>query len=322
MKTPLQFVNLNARDFGGRAKIEAFQDAVSAICKLEFTPDDLDDFDSRTAIAVMPSLITGHGRHSACHVERSGRLAAETGDNVMIHLPVSGGFTMRQHGGELVDCVEGVVYVDPNDVPGEVNFYATASDVFYVSIPRPVFASVAATLGRSMRRKQALTPQWRMFRRYAQALHEDAAGLSPNELAQCAAHVQDLALMALGAAGDAAEIARGRGVKAARLRAVKDDIEQHLQSPALGPGWIAARHGISERYLRALFAGEGTSFSDYVANRRLLLANRMLGDPTAAHRSISEIALHCGFGDLSWFNTLFRRRYGATPSDIRAAARR
>lgn len=316
----MQFVNLNARDFGGRAKIEAFQDAVSAICKLTFVPADLENFDSWTAITVMPSLITGHGRHSTSHVERTGRLAAETGDNVMIHLPTSGGFTMRQQGGELVDCVEGVVYVDPNDVPGEVDFYADVSDVFYVSIPRPVFASVADTLGRSMRRKQALTPQWRMFRRYAQALHEDAAGLSLHELAQCAAHVQDLALMALGATGDAAEIARGRGVKAARLRAVKDDIERHLQSQDLAPGWIAGRHGISERYLRVLFAGDKTSFSDYVANRRLLLACRLLSDPATAHRSISEIALHCGFGDLSWFNTLFKRRYGATPSDIRSMA--
>ena len=35
--------------------------------------------------------------------------------------------------------------------------------------------------------------------------------------------------------------------------------------------------------------------------------------------AISTIAFEAGFGDLSYFNHAFRRRYGATPSDIRAS---
>jgi AraC-like DNA-binding protein len=35
----------------------------------------------------------------------------------------------------------------------------------------------------------------------------------------------------------------------------------------------------------------------------------------------SAVALAAGFGDLSHFNRSFRRRYGATPSDVRAAGR-
>jgi AraC-like DNA-binding protein len=38
-------------------------------------------------------------------------------------------------------------------------------------------------------------------------------------------------------------------------------------------------------------------------------------------RSITSIAFDVGFGNLSHFNRLFRRNYGATPSDVRAAAR-
>jgi AraC-like DNA-binding protein len=37
---------------------------------------------------------------------------------------------------------------------------------------------------------------------------------------------------------------------------------------------------------------------------------------------ISTIAIESGFGGLSYFNHVFRRRYGATPSDIRATARK
>jgi AraC-like DNA-binding protein len=33
------------------------------------------------------------------------------------------------------------------------------------------------------------------------------------------------------------------------------------------------------------------------------------------------MASECGFGDLSYFNRAFRRRFGATPTDVRAAVR-
>jgi AraC-like DNA-binding protein len=50
--------------------------------------------------------------------------------------------------------------------------------------------------------------------------------------------------------------------------------------------------------------------------------HRVLCDTHHVERPISAIALACGFGDLSYFNRVFRRHYGATPSDIREAARR
>jgi AraC-like DNA-binding protein len=48
----------------------------------------------------------------------------------------------------------------------------------------------------------------------------------------------------------------------------------------------------------------------------------MLVDSRMADRSISAIAFDAGFGDLSCFNREFRRRFGQTPSDVRAAGAR
>jgi AraC-like DNA-binding protein len=47
----------------------------------------------------------------------------------------------------------------------------------------------------------------------------------------------------------------------------------------------------------------------------------MLIDPRCADHTISAVAYEAGFGDLSYFNRTFRRRYGATPSEVRLRAR-
>ena len=55
--------------------------------------------------------------------------------------------------------------------------------------------------------------------------------------------------------------------------------------------------------------------------QRLARTQRMLIDPRLAGRAITAIAFDAGFGDLSHFNRTFRRRFGMTPSEVRAATR-
>ncbi|MEW6451821.1 MAG: helix-turn-helix domain-containing protein [Pseudomonadota bacterium] len=134
-------------------------------------------------------------------------------------------------------------------------------------------------------------------------------------------HVHDLAALALGVTGDPAAEAKGRGLKAARLHAIKADIRSNLNSRSLTIESLTRRHGISASYVRRLFADDGTSYTDFVLDQRLARALRLLTDARLADRTISAIAFECGFGDLSYFNRVFRRRYGMTPSDMRAASR-
>jgi len=116
------------------------------------------------------------------------------------------------------------------------------------------------------------------------------------------------------------EIAKGRGVRATRLREIKADIAEKLASPNLSVETVAMRQQVSPWYVQMLFEQEGTTFSQYVISQRLLRAHRMLTDPRFADRSITSLAFDAGFGDLSYFNRAFRRCYGGTPSEIRAAA--
>lgn len=43
----------------------------------------------------------------------------------------------------------------------------------------------------------------------------------------------------------------------------------------------------------------------------------MLCDPRYVGWTVSAIAFEAGFGDVSYFNRRFRRRYGGSPTDVR-----
>lgn len=79
----------------------------------------------------------------------------------------------------------------------------------------------------------------------------------------------DLAALAVGAPRDVEMLARQRGLKAARLRAVKADIDLNAWRSDVSLAWVARRHGISPGYIRAMFEQQEESFTDYLLERRL-----------------------------------------------------
>ncbi len=156
-----------------------------------------------------------------------------------------------------------------------------------------------------------------LLRSYVDAVFNDPALAIPTMRQLITAQLCDLVAVTLGATRDATTVAQGRGIRAARLRAIKGDIEAHLATGNLSPGAVAKRQQISDSYIRKLFESEGTSFSQFVLDRRLERARRMLTNPALTSCSIASIAFDAGFGDLSYFNRAFKRCYGATPSEVR-----
>jgi AraC-like DNA-binding protein len=132
-----------------------------------------------------------------------------------------------------------------------------------------------------------------------------------------AAHMHDLAALLLAGRDPGHHML---GQRAARLAAIKSSILERIGPVPFTLTDIAKGQQISESYVRQLFAEGGTTFTDFVLAERLARAHRMLINPLYRNRDISAIAYDLGFGDVSHFNRSFRRRYGATPSDIREAA--
>lgn len=157
----------------------------------------------------------------------------------------------------------------------------------------------------------------RLLRGYLELLRHTDAPLSAQAEHTVVTHIYDLVALAIGARRDVAEVGGGRGVQAARLNTIKKHILSNLEDPRLSVQQVAAMQGVTTRYVQILFESEGTTFSEFVLRERLAWTMRTLCDPASSGQSISTIALDAGFGDLSYFNRVFRRTYGETPSDAR-----
>ena len=316
----MTIISIRSQDLDARRRLDAFQDAVATVTKVRFMPEDRENFSSETTIVALPDLILCHARHSPSRAVRTPDLAAESSDDVLLHFPLSGGYSIEQCGGCAHELRPGFFYADPNGVPAEVTYRPDVSECFYVSIPRTHLALASVDLNGVLRNRLPLTPQWRLFVSYGQSLYREMQHLPGDAAMQYAGHLRDLALIALGGRDEGQEIAKGRGARAARLAALKRDIAAHLADSELTLDMLAQRHNISPSYIRALFGDEGTAFSDYVRAQRLQKAWAMITAPDMAHLLISTIAFECGFSDISWFNKAFKRRFGRSPSDVRHAA--
>jgi AraC-like DNA-binding protein len=111
------------------------------------------------------------------------------------------------------------------------------------------------------------------------------------------------------------EIGARRGDNLRRAaRTVVDDL---LRDPGFRSSAMAEALGVSVRYLQLVFAEVGTTPSRFLLSRRLEAAAARLRRSDKPC-SVTEVALECGFNDLSYFSRVFRRRFGVTASAYRS----
>jgi AraC-like DNA-binding protein len=131
-------------------------------------------------------------------------------------------------------------------------------------------------------------------------------------------HLVDLTTLALAGEDHTRELDGPDGVRAARLLAILQTISTLSADPMLNAATIAARLGITPRYVHLLLERSGQTFTRHVLQKRLENAAKLLGGDERQNRKIADIALEVGFTDLSHFNRAFRRHFGDTPSGVRA----
>ena len=188
---------------------------------------------------------------------------------------------------------------------------------YYLELPRKEFASRFAKdripISTTMSTGQGLG---RIATEFCASLATQGAALDVSARAHLGEELMDVLALAFDSAQQAEPLA-DQVVQRARLRSVKAWLEDHLGDPNLTLEAIAKANAISLRYLHSLFRLEGSSVSHWIWNRRLERSFDMLLKGDNELRSLTEIAYRVGFNSSSHFSTMFRRKFGIRPSDVR-----
>ena len=262
-------------------------------------------------------VISGQTKGVTCR--RTQQLLTDGNDDFLLTTNLSGASLAFQVGRECRLGPGNAVLKSSSDVGG--HDFPGPARYLTLRIPRRRLNAVAIKPEDALVRPlPADTEALRLLIDYVKTALRNHPVASPQLRQLFTAHVYDLVALVVGATRDTSEAAHRRGLPAARLSAIKGDIIAGLGSERLDIASIARRRGVTPRYVQMLFEAEGTTFTKFVLERRLTRARRMLADPSFDRWTISAIAFEVGFENLSYFNRVFRKDFGATPSDIRAAA--
>lgn len=138
--------------------------------------------------------------------------------------------------------------------------------------------------------------------------------LGATELAAVAPATERLLAACLAPGRDTLERARGELLHG-RFERVRRYIDQHLESPSLGPERICAALGLSRSSLYRLFCGLG-GVARYVQRRRLRRIHYLLSSGRA-DAPAKALAYRHGFSSDSHFARAFKQAFGCTPAQAR-----
>ncbi|WP_315801474.1 AraC family transcriptional regulator [Bradyrhizobium sp. SZCCHNS3002] len=187
----------------------------------------------------------------------------------------------------------------------------------YLEIPRKEFSSrftenripVAMTIatGRGLGRIAA---------EFCSTLASEASSVDEAARSRLGEELMDVLALALDM-GDKDQFSEDATAQKARLRSVKAWIEKHLTDHDLSLEKIARNNGVSLRHLHYLFRLTDMSVSEWILDRRLQRSYDMLTRLEQRVLSVTEVAYQLGFSSSSHFSTVFRRKFGHSPSELR-----
>jgi AraC-like DNA-binding protein len=286
------------------------------IVKLDIEPLGDGPFFCDATLRALPALSVAGMTTSASRVSRTRTLIADGSDDLLLSMTRKGTALVSYRGRDVPIAEGGAILCHSAD-SGSLAFRSQAQFTV-LAIPAGVLLPMIGDRDAALVRPISPdTGALRLLGGYVDLLLQQPLEASEVQR-KAAAYVRDVVALAVGATRDAAHLARGRGARAARLAAIRADVLANLSQVRLSPRMIARRHQVTERYVHLLFADTDQTFGEFVTAARLDRARELLNE--APHPKIADIAHRVGYGEMTTFNRAFRRRFGRTPSDLRAEA--
>jgi AraC-like DNA-binding protein len=187
---------------------------------------------------------------------------------------------------------------------------------FFLFLSRDSFRSVAPLLDASAGTALA-TPEGKLLADYMNLLAGNLPDLPPDDGPGLATAVEAMLGACLSPSADGLAAAR-KPINSTLRERVRRAVRQHLHSPSLGPDTLCREAATSRSQLYRLLEGEG-GVAHYIQRRRLSESFTLLCDASNVLPIAAVAELLC-FADASSFSRAFRREFGMSPSDARAAS--
>ncbi len=315
-KLPGGPVRFSSAVMSERDRIAMFREFLGRkLMRVEIAQHADHSFDADVTVRKWPGLEFISARRSPLSVSRTKELLSDGDDRLVFQLDDFPSVVSHAKGEVRLDVGDAILTSNGDAVSRTFpSSGALASLLLTRNALAPLLRDGESSMYRSI---PAQTPVLRLIRAFLPTLMEDAAVASTELQTLTVNYVHDLVAVAIGATRDAAEQAKGRGLRAANLRAIKAYLERHYARSDLSPEKLAPLFGITARSIQRLFENEGTTFTRFLREHRLQRVHRMLASRRWDAVTVTEIALACGFEELSHFNRHFRARFGMTPRDIR-----
>jgi AraC-like DNA-binding protein len=283
--------------------------------KLDIEPISQKSFDCSVVKRALPGVQIMSTVMSPVRITRRREFLADGNDDLI--------FIINQSGTATVVSRKREVVLEPGDAllmsAGEAKVFDRHSHGGSLSfrIPHSSLSSIVTGIDDLV---MHLIPQGaevlKLLAGYAAPLFNEITLSTPKFRCTAVNHLLDLIALALVAEEDANGLGVG-GLSAARLSEAKSYIVENSFRRDLSVGTVATHLGVTPRKLQRMFESEGTTFSEFLLGQRLSRAHRMLTEPRWIQSAVATVAYDAGFGDLSYFNRSFKRRFGSTPSDVR-----
>jgi AraC-like DNA-binding protein len=192
----------------------------------------------------------------------------------------------------------------------------TAADRLQLYLPRDSFPEIGASLDMAVGSMQD-TPLGCLLGDYMRLLERELPDLSHEDAGRLANAVGAMLTACLAPSADKLATAK-RQINLTLMERVRQAVRRNLRSPSLGPDKLCREAATSRSQLYRLLEGEG-GVARYIQRRRLSESFAILCD-TSNNLSIATIAEALCFADASNFSRAFRREFGMSPSEVRAAS--
>lgn len=248
-------------------------------------------------------------------VRRRHRDARENYEDCYFAVLMLSGTQRMEQDGRRVELHAGDFAVYDGARPHRLDFTETWSELI-LNIPRPALNRLVPGMAGLTAQTLAAGPgMGEVLRGFLGTVATTLPRLGEVELAALSVHALNLIGSTL--ALDRRPLEAETSARDAALLRAKLLVDALLGDPHLDAHRIAARLGLSVRYLNRLFNAERTSLMRYVWARRLERCHADLLRAEAGAQRVLDIAMRWGFSDMSHFSRAFKERYGVSPRDCR-----